>query len=229
MYNRLAIVPARAGSKRLPGKNLKKLNGLPLFEHTLKLASEVFTQVVFSSDSEEMLKRSESYENVIPSKREQKLASDTSRVIETVREIHEQYSKTEKKFDEIWLLLPTCPLRTKNDLLEAINLLGKEVDSVVGVTDFDFPPTLALSENNGYLEDWDKVNRPFANDNTRSQDHQKLYRPNGAIYGSWWDSFEASKSFFKGVVRKYYMPRARSIDIDTELDFKIAELVMKNG
>jgi len=142
--NRLAIVPARAGSKRLPGKNLKKLNGLPLFEHTLKIASEVFTQVVFSSDSEEMLKQSESYENVIPSKREQRLASDTSKVIETVREIHNQYSKKEKKFDEIWLLLPTCPLRTKKDLLEAINLLDRGIDSVVGVTDFDFPPTLAL-------------------------------------------------------------------------------------
>ncbi len=70
---------------------------------------------------------------------------------------------------------------------------------------------------------------PWKNNNTRSQDHPDVFRPNGAIYGSWRDSFSVNRNFYFGKVYGYYMPRDRSVDIDTELDFIIAESVLRNN
>ena len=158
--------------------------------------------------------------------RPEKLASDTSKVIDTVRYF---FDIGGKDYDQIWLALPTCPLRTRTDVEMAQALLTPDIDGVVSITDYEFPPTLGLQKEHGDLiHDW-LAEEPYQNDNTRSQDHPPIYRPNGALYGMWCKSFAKYRNFFKGKTRGYYMPRERSVDIDTELDLKVAETLLKES
>lgn len=159
-------------------------------------------------------------------KRPADLATDTSKVIDTVVYYTEQY---DGQFSEVWLCLPTCPLRTEQDVKNAQEMLTHEIDSVLSITEYDFPPTLGLVKGNrGDLISYDRED-PWGNGNTRSQDHPTIYRPNGAIYGSWTQSLLSNKNYYKGKVRGYYMPRDRSADIDTELDFKVAQALLNES
>jgi|TARA_R110001592_G_scaffold41594_1_gene135658 CMP-N,N'-diacetyllegionaminic acid synthase len=231
---KLCIIPARGGSKRLLGKNVKVMGDKPLIYHTIDTALGLFDKVIVTSDSENILQvvkdgyKNYSYENntvLEISKRPSKLATDTSKVIDTVVFYQEQ----NKDFDQIWLFLPTCPLRNKKDVIDAQNLLSEDVDSVLSITDYDFPPSLGLLKGaKGYLVAYDESD-PWRNGNSRSQDHPVVNRPNGAIYGSWSKSFVVNRNFYKGKVLGSYMERERSIDIDTELDFQLAELIYKNN
>lgn len=157
-------------------------------------------------------------------KRPAKLATDTSKVIDTVLYYAEQNAK---KFSEVWLCLPTCPLRNEKDVTNAQEMLTAGVDSIISITEYEFPPSLGLLKGSrGELVSYDHADH-WGNGNTRSQDHATVYRPNGAIYGSCTQSLLKNKNYYKGSVRGYYMPRERSADIDTELDFKVAESLLK--
>jgi len=225
---RLAVVPARGGSKRFRNKNIAMLNGKPLIMHTIDVACEFFDTVVFTTDSEkimEVVKKHSTHENLVMMKRKPQLATDTSKVIDTVEHIWNHFEKKEKRYDQIWLLLPTCPLRTVKDIRAAAHLLTPTADSVVSVTEYEFPPTLKISINKHGRIDPDNE---FAKGNSRSQDHPTFHRPNGALYGKWWYTFQYSKNFYTGNVRAYEMPRNRSVDIDTKDDLILAEVYL-NG
>ena len=90
----------------------------------------------------------------------------------------------------------------------------------------EFPPTLGLTAGYaGRLFDYDST-LPWQNGNSRSQDHPTVYRPNGAIYGSWTNRLLNNKNYYKGIVKGHFMPRNRSIDIDTQFEFDLAEFLM---
>ncbi len=223
----LCIVPARSGSKRLIDKNIRPLNGKLLFEYTLDIAVECFTNVIFTSDSQSILNLAKKYnkhDNFATKLEPPELATDTSKVIGIVSHLFEKYIND---YDQIWLMLPTCPLRSKQDVILAQGLLTDNVDGVISYTDYDFPPTLGLQKNEkGHLVDfW--ITNPWQEGNTRSQDHSTVYRPNGALYGMWTNHFREVRNFYKGDIRGYYMPRERSVDIDTELDLIVAETLIK--
>lgn len=231
---KLCIIPARGGSKRLLGKNVKVLGDKPLIYHTIDTALGLFDKVIVTSDSENILQvvnngyKNYTYENntiLEVSKRPDDLATDTSKVIDTVV----YYQQQNEEFDQVWLCLPTCPLRTKGDIIKAQDLLSTDIDSVVSITEYDFPPSLGLLKGaKGHLIAYDESD-PWRTGNSRSQDHPVVHRPNGAIYGSWTKSFKANKNFYKGKVLGSYMERDRSIDIDTNFDFQLAELTYKNN
>jgi CMP-N-acetylneuraminic acid synthetase len=228
----LCIIPARGGSKRLRGKNVKVLGDKPLIFHTIDAVLGLFDKVIVTSDDDNILQvirdsyKNYTYENKTEleiSKRPDELATDTSKVIDTV--VH--YQEQNEDFEQIFLCLPTCPLRTKKDIIEVKSMLGQHEDSVISITDYGFPPSLGLLKGaQGNLIAYDESD-PWRNGNSRSQDHPVVYRPNGAIYGSWRESFKMYKNFYEGVVRGYYMPIERSIDIDTEFEFDMAELMLK--
>jgi len=226
MKRRLAVIPARSGSKRFPGKNWAKLGGHPLWQWSVDVASVAFETIVFTTDSENLLydvvNREGSF--VIGLLRPKNLCSDTSKVIDTVNWIYDIYDKKPSKPDEIWLLLPTCPLRTAGDIRAAQEVINDEdCDGVISVTDYEFPPQLALDvDENGEIKDWHE-SKPWENGNSRSQDHERLYRPNGALYGMKWEAFRKNRNFYKGKIFSHYMPRERSVDIDNEIDLKLAE------
>lgn len=216
---RLCIVPARANSKRYRNKNVAIVGGKPLVKHTLDVAKKCFDEVIFTSDSSEILKLGADPKITIE-KRSEELASDESKVIDTVNFYFDL-----NECDQIWLCLPTCPLRTKEDVLSCQKLLTEDVDGIISITDYGFPPTLGLNLNkDDIISDWHE-SRPWQNNNTRSQDHLKVYRPNGAIYGMWAESFKKYRNFYFGKIKGYYMPRERSIDIDTKLDMILVSVI----
>lgn len=227
MPSRLCIVPARGGSKRLPKKNITNLCGKPLIYHTLDVVSNLFDLVIVPTDSDEIIDivNKHSSSKITTIVQPEHLATDSSKVIETVRWVFD--SEACKSYDQIWLCLPTCPLRTEEDIILSKEFLTDSVDNVVSITDFEFPPNLGFNLNeDGFIFENDP-SHPFQNDNTRSQDQPKVYRPNGAFYGSWAESFKIYRNFFGGNVKGVYMPRERSVDIDELIDLKLAELLLK--
>lgn len=228
---RLVIVPAKGDSTRLPGKNMKELGGQPLLYWTIDIARDHFTTVLVTSDSEELLSRVQrAYKgsnNVITSP--EPPVRPGQKVIEVVDMYFEDFDRANDKYDEIWLMLPTCPFKKAEDVYEAkFRISEPGVDSVISITDPEFPPTLfliqdALGDIIGY-----HPSHPLAQGNSRSQDQPTTFRPNGALYASKWESFRENRNFYRGKVKGVYMPRSRSIDIDTLFDFRIAEVAAAN-
>ena len=220
----LAIIPARGGSKRLPRKNVLPLAGKPLIAWTIESAlnSKLVDKVLVTSDDDEILKVSESF-GAATLKRPAELAQDTSTSFDAIKHAIENT----EKFDYIVLLQPTSPLRSSQQIDEAIQLLeSKSADAIVSVTEMEHSPLWAntLPEDGsmtGFLRD-DLLN-------TRSQDLETYYRLNGAIYICKANKLlEASSFFIKENIYAYKMSQASSVDIDTELDFKWAVFLYEN-
>lgn len=222
---KLCIIPARGGSKRLPRKNIKLLNGKPLVFYTIDavLSSKVFDKVIFTSDDDEILdkvKTNYQTDELKVVKRPDSLASDTSKVIDTVMYF------LDEEYEQTWLTLPTSPLKIADDFIQASKLLEENTDSVLSYTEMEFPPTLGLVVGqDNKLFDYDK-SLPWQNGNSRSQDHPTVYRPNGALYGSWTSKLKLNKNYYIGETKGYFMPRKRSIDIDTQFEFDLAEFIL---
>ncbi len=219
----LAIIPARGGSKRLPRKNILDLNGKPLIAYSIEvgLKSKYIDKVVVSSDDDEILDVSKKYGAQLI-KRPEVLASDTATTFDALKHTIDNI----EKYDYIVLLQPTSPLRDEKHIDEAIELLeSKEADAIVSVCEVDHSPlwsnTLPKDENmRGFLRDEVK--------NKRSQDLDKYFRLNGAIYICRTDKLLEEKSFFlKDNIFAYKMDRKSSIDIDEEIDFKLAEIIIR--
>jgi len=222
MSKYLAIIPARGGSKRLPNKNILDLNGKPLIAWSIEAAkkSKFIDEIVISSDSEEILEIAKKYDvNII--KRPDELATDTASSIDVVKHVIENYPG----YEYIVLLQPTSPLRTEKHINKAIELLEKKkADAVISVCEMDHSPlwsnTLpeSLSMENFLREDVK---------NKRSQDLPKYYRLNGAIYICKIDKFLEKNTFFLDKnIYAYIMDKKSSVDIDDEIDFKLAEVLL---
>ena len=219
----LAIIPARGGSKRLPRKNILDLCGKPLISWSIEAAlkSKYISKVVVSSDDEEILNISSNFGADII-KRPYELANDTATTFDTVKHTIDNF----ENYDYIVLLQPTSPLRNEKHIDEAIELLEeKQADAIVSVCEMDHSPlwsnTLPKDGNmRGFLRE-EILNK-------RSQDLEKYYRLNGAIYICKTDKLLENKSFFlKDNIFAYIMDRKSSIDIDEEIDFLFAERVIE--
>lgn len=221
----LAIIPARGGSKGIPNKNIKELNGKPLIAYTIENASEseFINQIVTSTENGVIGNFSIEYgaEVII---RPDELAGDKSPTINVIIHALNFLEKNGYLADLVVLLQPTSPLRTAKDIDNAIKLfLESECDSVVSVCEFGHSPYWSLRIDEGYLV----PNFGYEYFMRRRQDMPLLYVPNGAIFISRPQNLKNSKSFFQGKVLPYIMPAERSIDIDNILDFKLAEVIIK--
>lgn len=221
----LGIIPARGGSKRLPRKNLRPLGGIPLVSHTLKAASEsgCFERILLSSDDEEVLALAEAVDGVEPWPRAENLSGDRVTALTLVESIVEEGDFAEQ-FDVVALMLPTAPFRTARHLREGFERLDRDVDGVVSLTTYEFPPQLSVTvgEDDGFIRGvFDPC--PLITGDTRSQDQAVIYRPNGAFYIQWMDRFLVNRNFWKGKVRGYEMARDDSVDIDDARDLAWAE------
>lgn len=219
----LAIIPARGGSKRLPRKNILDLCGKPLISWSIEAAlkSKYISKVVVSSDDEEILNISSNFGADII-KRPYELANDTATTFDAIKHTIDNL----EKYDYIILLQPTSPLRNEKHIDEAIELLEeKQADAIVSVCEMDHSPlwsnTLPKDGNmNNFLRD-EVLNK-------RSQDLEKYYRVNGAVYICKTDKLLENKSFFlKDNIFAYIMDRKSSIDIDEEIDFLFAQRVIE--
>ena len=227
----LVIIPARGGSKRLPRKNVLDLAGKPLIAHSIEaaLACGCFGRVLVTTEDAEIRAVAEGCPGVVVDVRDPKLAGDTIKVVSVIREICSR-PDIQADFDVVGMMLPTAPFRRIADIQKGFELLNKDVDAVVSFAPYEFPPRMAvtLNENDAIMTPIFEPS-PLITGNTRSQDQQPAYRPNGSFYIAWIESFLKLNSFFTGKVKGVIMTRLGSLDIDETEDMELARLVAQAG
>lgn len=218
----LAVIPARGGSKGVPRKNVRDLNGKPLIAWTIEEAkkSQYISNIILSSEDSEIIKEAKKYGCEVPFIRPMKLAQDDTPGIDPVLHAINQCPG----YDYVVLLQPTSPLRKAEDIDGAIQmLLDKGVEYCVSVTEPDKSPYWMYKvDNNGHME------QIIEQDNyaVRRQDLPKVFSLNGAVYVAQIESLKNTKSFLNEETVAFKMPRSRSIDIDTEEDFLWCEWLL---
>ncbi len=221
--NFLAVIPARGGSKRLPGKNLLDLYGKPLIAWTIEagLKSKYIDNLIVSSEDNKILETAKIYNaNLI--RRPRNLAGDESSSFDVIKHAIDNL----EEYDYVVMLQPTSPLRNEHDIDNAIEFLfSKNASAVVSVCPVDHSPLWSST-----LEDDCDMTNFLDHQVTkkRSQELDKYYRLNGAIYISSIKKMVEEKTFFlKNNIYAYIMKRSNSVDIDTKIDFKLAEVLLK--
>ena len=215
------ICLARGGSKGLPGKNIKSLNGKPLIAYTIEAAlntSEI-DEIFVSSDSKEILDIAKTYgANTLI--RPDELASDEATSDDAIW-YHLNEASQNRNFDGVILLQPTSPLRRSEDIIKAIELFKKQNKTVFSVSELDVSPYRSYLIEEGHLKPlFDETNA------SRRQDETKTYAANGAIYIFNCKDFLTTKRIPRKDITPYIMEKKRSIDIDDLIDFKLAEFTM---
>lgn len=227
--SRIAIIPARCGSKGLKDKNIKELNGRPLIAYSIGAAieSHMFDKVFVSTDSQKYADIAIKYGADASFLRSKENSSDTAGSWDVIREVVDVLRTKGEEYDEIMLLQATSPLRTAQDIIRAIDLLyEKKGNAVVSLTECDHSPIWCNTlPADGKMDNFD---RPEYKDLPR-QSLPKYYRYNGAIYLVTNKELYNIDHMLEHGCYAYVMPQERSIDIDTALDFLIAETIMKAG
>ena len=222
----IAIIPARSGSKGLKDKNIKLLSGKPLIAYSIESALEsgLFDEVMVSTDSEQYAQIAREYGAKVPFLRSEKTASDTASTKDCIIEVLEMYCKMGASFDRIMILQPTSPLRRVEDIKQADKIYrDKGAKSVIGVCEVDHSPLWCnVLPENGSLDGF--INRGNGN---RRQELDKYYRINGAIYLHDTKYYVENDYFYDETAFAYVMERKYSVDIDNEIDFKLAEFMME--
>ncbi|MEA2015212.1 MAG: acylneuraminate cytidylyltransferase family protein [Actinomycetota bacterium] len=223
----LGLIPARCGSKGLPRKNIKPLLGKPLIVWTIEqaLASKYLDRVIVSTDDKEIVEVSKKYGAEVPFMRPKELATDEAKGIDVVLHTIDWIEKNDQLYDLVMLLQPTSPLRKSEDIDKAIELLIlKKAKAIVSVCEVDHHPLWAnILPEDGCMKGFIKTEIM----NKSRQELPVFYRLNGAIYFAYCNYLKRQKSFFGRDTFAYIMPQERSIDIDDEIDFKLAEFLMK--
>ncbi len=224
----LAVIPARGGSKGLPKKNIKVLGNKPLITWSIKAAkaSRLVHKTMVTSDDETIISISKAAGAEIPFVRPDHLASDTASSKDVLIHTIDHYKSQGEQYDYIVLLQPTSPFRKADDIDKAIELAkSTNADMVVSVKETASNPYYVLFEENekGHLENSKKGHF------TRRQDCPTVYEYNGSIYVIKVSALyrENSLTFEKTV--KYIMDDFHSVDIDTQIDFDFAELLLNKG
>lgn len=224
---RLAVIPARGGSKRLPGKNIRALAGRPALAYTIDAAldSGLFDRVVVSTDSAEIAEIALSCGADVPFLRDAALADDQTPISRVTADALRRLDSDGSRYEQVAQLMANCPLRTATDVREShAQFIAAGSNSQLSVTRY------------GWLNPWWAMRRGpgleleplFASEATaRSQDLPELYCPTGAI---WWiraDTLRRTGTFHVPGRTGWEIAWQRGVDIDTEDDWTIAEMLME--
>ena len=220
----IAIIPARSGSKGVRDKNIRPLKGRPLMGWTIEAAvrSGEFDEVMVSTDSEAYAAIAREQGASVPFLRSAETATDTASSWDMVGEVLAGYEAMGRRFDTFCLLQPTSPLRTAEDIRKAYGLFReKAAFAVVSVCEAEHSPLWrghlpADGSLNGFVD-------PEAI--RQRQAGGKFYRLNGAIYIADVQRFAEDRFLYREGSYAYVMENARSVDIDSEEDFRIAEIL----
>lgn len=220
----IAIVPARSGSKGLPNKNIKKLCGIPLLAYTIKeaLKSKYITEVIISTDDETIANIAVEYGANNYFLRPKELATDQALAVDNyIYTINKLNNEFDFEIDDFMILQPTSPLRTYEDIDNAIELFyEKDADSVISYTEEHHP----ISWHKYVTSDL-RLEGIMNDDIKNRQDYKKTYYPNGAIY-IFKLQLILKKQYFSESTRAFLMPRERSVDIDSIEDFEYIEFLL---
>lgn len=223
----LVVIPARGGSKGVKKKNIKYLHGKPLIQYTVDVAREVFRDeyIYISTDSLEIKKVCEDIIGIsVPFLRPKELATDTAGSREVLLHALDFYYKEFKSDPDVLILLqPTSPLRKASHIKEALELWEDNLDMIVSVKETESNPYYVLfEEDKGFLK------KSKEGDFTRRQDCPPVWELNGAIYMINVKKFRNHSVSEFSRIKKYVMDNLSSVDIDTELDFLVAESILNS-
>lgn len=221
----LCVIPARGGSKGVPGKNTRPLRGKPLIAYTIEqaLASRNVDRVVVSTDSPAIADAALAAGAEVPFMRPVELATDAAGSIDVVLHAMEWVWEEEgRPYDVVVLLHATTPLRSVKDIDAVIGLLDGSADNVISVTEAHRNPYFNMVET---APDG-SVHLVKAGAFLTRQSAPAVFDMNSSIYAWWWDALVRSRSVFPGRTLAYVMPRERSVDIDDETDFILAEALL---
>ncbi|MDO8740195.1 MAG: acylneuraminate cytidylyltransferase family protein [Candidatus Woesearchaeota archaeon] len=220
----LAIIPARGGSKRIPGKNIKLLAGKPLIAYSIEAAkkSKLVNRIIVSTDDAQIAEVSKKYGSEII-ERPANLAQDYTPTLPVMTHVLDVLEEREQyKPDFIILLQPTCPLRNEEDINNVIKLMADGADSAQTFCKTVQHPAYMATIKNGTATPIDK--KGYA---TRSQDLPEIYAKNGAVYGVTYGLLMNKKTLYGKNNRAAIMPIERSVEIDELSEFKLAEFYLK--
>jgi CMP-N-acetylneuraminic acid synthetase len=226
----LAVIPARGGSKGVPRKNIRLVCGKPLIAYTIETAlatQHLFHRVIASTDDEEIADVARRYGAQVPFTRPADLAGDRVPMLPVLQHaVRFVEAQDQIRLDWVFLLQPTAPLRTPEDIETAIGLArAGGCDSVISVVQvFAVHPILMKRIENDQL-------LPYCieeKEGTPRQDYQPpAYMRNGAIYLTRRDVVMERASIWGNIIRPYVMPPERSVSVDSELDLKLVQLLME--
>ena len=223
----LGIVPARGGSKGLPGKNIRPLNGKPLIGHTIDAAkaSKYINKLVLTTDDDDIARVSSQFGIEIPFMRPSELATDTSRAIDTyiytLKRLKDEFNYEP---DMVVILQPTSPLRTTEDIDSAIQkFIENKADSVMSMCELEHPIERArVIREDGRIENYLRQKIVVKN----RAEYFQVFAPNGVVFVLKPEMIY-KKDFYSENTFAYVMPKDRSVDIDILIDFEIAEFLLK--
>ena len=221
----LCIIPARGNSQRFPQKNIALLGGKPLLVYSIEVAikSCIFNTICVSSENEEILSIAESY-GVEALKRPTDLAADYIGYNQVCLHVLEHFIRRKIMYTSFAVLLPTSPLRSTVDIREAYGILRqKDVNYVMSLIPYSYPPLRAVWVPNGYVEPYFE---PKYIEMKQSQLFDTLYRHDGTIIFAKTEVFLKEKEFYGAKVAPYFTPVERAVDIDNPMDLAWAEFLL---
>jgi len=231
-HSTIAIIPARGGSKGLPGKNIRRLGGLPLITHSIRFAQlcPEIGRCIITTDDKEIASVAREAGGEVPFLRPPELAEDATPMLPVLQHaIREMEAREGKHYELVILLQPTSPFRLPEDVSRATEIMEQDHDAVgvvaVSVPAFN-PRVVCVEEKGGYLR-WAFDPKTY----TRRQEAELVYRVNGMLYVWLRDHLMRSSSdeLYSAPHRILRVPEERALDIDTLHDFQVGEALLQAG
>lgn len=216
----LAVITARGGSKRIPGKNIRDFCGKPILVYSIEAAREsgMFDEIMVSTDSVEIRKLAQQAGASVPFLRSPENSDDFASTVDVLEEVLDAYQDAGKQFEKVCCLYPTAPFVTGDTIRQAMELL-KQADSVLPIVKFSFPPLRSVILKDGSVTAmWEEYM------SWRSQDLPDMYHDCGQFYCFWAEKFRESRSLIMGKTLPVEMSELEVQDIDNEQDWELAEL-----
>lgn len=218
----IALITARGGSKRIPGKNKKEFCGKPILAYSIEAAESagIFDEIMVSTDDEEIAETAKRYGASVPFLRSEENAGDYAVTADVVKEVLMEYKKRGREFQFACCIYPTAPFITGEKLRRGMEeLTGSDLDSVMPVTAFSFPPQRGMYIRNGRLAFCYPENAL-----KRSQDLETMYHDCGQFYCIRTEAFLQTGKLIMEKAGAVILPESEVQDIDTPEDWKMAEM-----
>lgn len=231
MTETVAIIPARGGSQRIPGKNLERVDGKPLVAHAVEdvVAAARVDRAVVSTDDEEIATVAREHGGEVPFIRPESIATDDAPVAAAVTHALDWLADVGDEFDVVSLVQPTSPLREPRDIDGALERLASSgADSVVSVSEYVTPPQWAVTtDERGYLSEYFDDGALWGDSPERSQELVPLTHPNGAVFAATTEAWRTHETFYTPSAVGYEMPPERSFDVDEPWELDLVRSILE--